>query len=323
MRTRVLWLAVSASLLMTASPALAEQARDAARRHYAEGQALYNAGNYSAALSEFRAAYAAQPHPVVLKSQAECLERMGNIREAMELFQRYLSERPDAPDRAAIESRIASYRSRPGRLRIVTNPPGATVTLDGARVNGATPMDVNVQSGQHAVAVQLEGYQMVLQEFNMPPAGSHTVQANLVPVGGAVATTPTPGPGGQVVVQQRRWHMTTPVWVMVGVTGAALVTGTVTGALAMADQGEFDDLRDDQDTERSELEDLRDSGETKALVADISFGVAAAAAITGIVLFFVQNRRGAQTAEGEDSTPIAINPLITEEGGGVQIGGRF
>lgn len=248
------------------------------------------------------------------------------------MFEQYLREAPTARDADEIRQRVAEHRARPGRLRIQSNPPGAAVTLDGQRVEGVTPLDLQVNSGQHAVAIQMEGYQMVLEEFNMPFAGNHTINAQLQGPGGRPQPTPTPTPVTPPGTEEpdREWRVTTPVWAMVGVTGAALVTGIVTGSLALADQGDFDDQLDDEGVtseNRQELRDLGDSGETKALIADISFGVAAAAAVTGIVLFFVQNRDSGSSGTAERprrrSSPITIAPAISENGGGITAIGRF
>jgi hypothetical protein len=171
---------------------------------------------------------------------------------------------------------------------------------------------------------------MGLEEFNMAPGGNYTVNTALVPVGG-VATTPayppvgdqppTPEPAG------RTWRVTTPVWAMIGVTAAALVTGIVTGSLALSDQGEFDDQLEAEGVtseNRQALVDIGDNGTTKALVADISFGVAGAAALTGLIVFFAQNRaRSSGQANHRRSRSFAITPSFDEGGGGLQAVGHF
>lgn len=343
MRARALCVVV---VLVAAAPAAwAEVAsRDAARDAYARGQQLFQSGDFEGALRAFEEAYDAAPHPVVLKSQAECQERLGHYRQAVELLERYLADRPDAPDRADIETRIASHRARPGTLRIISSPPGAQVTLDGRRLTEATPITTEVPSGAHAAAIELEGYQMVLQEFDVSFGEERTVEVTLAPIGappetppvgvggeegggeagggeegggeagggeeGGGATPPEAGPGVR---------MSTPVWVMTGLAGAGLLTGIISGSLALADQGEFDDGVERGEA-RDRLEELADAGQTKALVADIAFGVAAAAAITGIVLFFVENARAQPEYE---SSGLTISPSIAGDGGGVSATLRF
>lgn len=319
MRRHMLWLAVI-SVMAAAGPAFGEQA---ARRHYDEGQALFRAGAYEAALAEFRAANNIAPHPITIKSQAECLERLGRYEEAISMFEEYLRAAPNASDAAQVRARINSHRSRGGRLRVYSTPPGAAVTLDGQRLGGVTPIELNVTPGRHAVALEMQGYQMGLEEFDVGQGGAHTVNVALVPVGGA-QQTPGYGPTTQPVESEREWRVTTPVWVMIGLGSAALITGIVTGSLALVDQGDFDDRINQNgvsNDNRGQLEDLGDSGSVKALVADISFGVAGAAAITGLILFFVQNRNRSQ-AERRGSS-LSLVPSLSGTGGGLQLGGNF
>jgi tetratricopeptide (TPR) repeat protein len=316
--------------MLSAAPVLAQSGnRDAARRHYQEGQRLFQAGQYEQALAQFQSAYRNEPHPVSLKSQAECLVRLNNIPEAIRLFQQYVDWNPAPSDAEDVRRRIAELQNRPGRLYIVSNPPGAAITLDRSRLPDRTPANVEVAAGAHTIAVEMEGYQAVLQNVTVTGGASQTVQLALVPVGApppvyaTPSPTPTPVIPGTPPVQEQGARITTPVWVMIGVTGAALLTGIVCGGLALSDQGEFDDGIDNG-MSRLELEDLADAGETKALVADISFGLAAAAAITGIVLFFVDyaHRRRSSSQPGY-SLNLGLTPTASDSGGGFSLFGRF
>jgi len=87
--------------------------------------------------------------------------------------------------------------------------------------------------------------------------------------------------------------------VLSGVGGAALLTGVIVGALALSAQSEFDDGVS-SGLARDELQDIGDSAESRALIADISFGLAAAAVITAVVLFVVHyvRRRNASQRQG-------------------------
>lgn len=325
MRRHLLWLAVI-SVMTSATPAFGEAGQAAARRHYDEGQALFRAGAYEAALAEFRAANDIAPHPITIKSQGECLERLGRYEEAVRLFEEYLREAPSAPDAADIRARIQAHRSRGGRLRIYSNPAGAAVTLDGQRLSGFTPMEVNVSPGRHAVALELRDYQMGLEEFNVSQGGGYTVNIALVPLGGSQVAT-DPYSTTEPTTSDGDWRVSASVWAMIGVTGAALITGIVTGALALSDQGSFDDQIEQDGVTRAnrlELEDIGDGGRIKALVADISYGVAGAAAATVLILFFVQNRnRGEQTSQGRHGSSLSLMPTMSGNGGGLSLGGSF
>ena len=64
--------------------------------------------------AEFRAANDLAPHPITLKAQAECLERLGRMREALPFFEQYLAQMPNAPDAADIRARMMTFASRAG-----------------------------------------------------------------------------------------------------------------------------------------------------------------------------------------------------------------
>ncbi len=66
------------------------------------------------------------------------------------------------------------------------------------------------------------------------------------------------------------------VWVAAGVTGASLVAGVVLGFLALDAQTDFDKRPNAATAAR---------GERLAVYADVLFGVAAAAGLTGIVIY--------------------------------------
>ena len=336
MKTRALALAV---LLSAIGPAArAEQgSREVAREQYARGQELFRSGDYQGALGAFQRAYDAAPHPVVLKSLAECHERLGTYREAVRLLEQYLAERPEADDRLEVEERSAGHRSRPGTVRIVSDPPGAQVTLDGHRLDVTTPVTSELAPGDHAVAVELEGYQMVLEEFSVEFGGDRTLELRLLPIGAApepptrvlpdgdpLGSGPTDvgeGPGGTgdaPLPPPSTVRVSTPVWIMTGLAGAGLLTGIISGSLALADQGDFDDGVE-AGQPRDELQAIADSGQTKALVADIAFGVAAAAAITGIILFFVEN----SSREPSYGSGVSVTPSVAGDGGGVSATVRF
>jgi hypothetical protein len=70
--------------------------------------------------------------------------------------------------------------------------------------------------------------------------------------------------------------VTPAVWTLSGIAAGALVTGTVFGFLALEEESEFN---------LHPSAARADRGERQALVADVCFGVAAASAITALVLW--------------------------------------
>ena len=65
--------------------------------------------------------------PDLLYNISVCYERLGRWDDAIGSLQQYLTERPEAPDRAVIESRIANYEQRRDqeKARLAATPPVA------------------------------------------------------------------------------------------------------------------------------------------------------------------------------------------------------
>ncbi|HEX6838067.1 MAG TPA: tetratricopeptide repeat protein [Polyangia bacterium] len=85
---------------------------DAAKAHFLAGSAYYEQANYTDAVKEFIEAHRLSKRPDLLYNISVCYERLGRWDDAIASLQQYLTERPEAPDRAVIESRIKNYEQR-------------------------------------------------------------------------------------------------------------------------------------------------------------------------------------------------------------------
>lgn len=132
------WLGVCA--LASGSAFAQESPRDRARRHFQTGESLYRAGNYRGAIAEFRAADSIVPSPILTFNIALCHERLDEPEEALRLFRSYLERRPDAPNRAAVEARIAALEKRIAEKNAPARTPDLYEELDpdlGGTIGGA------------------------------------------------------------------------------------------------------------------------------------------------------------------------------------------
>ena len=98
-------------------------------------------------------------------------------------------------------------------------------------------------------------------------------------------------------------------WIAAGTAGALTLSALVIGLNA---QSKFDDL---ETTCKPACADSEvDSVKTRALVADVFWGVAAAAAVTSVILYFVESpSKSAEAADEEDddlSAKLRFAPLI-------------
>jgi hypothetical protein len=119
------------------------------------------------------------------------------------------------------------------------------------------------------------------------------------------ATTETPAPAASTSRDP-----SVAVWATTAIAGVALVTGTVFGFLALSKQSDFDAMP---------TTGIANDGEAFALVADISFAVAAVAGVTAIVLYATDQPATTSTS----TASIQVVPLASPTGGGVAIGGHF
>jgi hypothetical protein len=112
--------ALIGALLAWATPAAAEE--DAAV-HYKKGRSLYNVSEYRAALDEFKQAYVLHEDPAFLYNIAQCHRQLGNHREAITFYKRFLNESPRAPNRREIERLIGELEEKAAAAPKAPVPP--------------------------------------------------------------------------------------------------------------------------------------------------------------------------------------------------------
>jgi tetratricopeptide (TPR) repeat protein len=112
---RLIVTVLSAVIWLWALPCAAQitqQDQDAAKAHYLAGSAYYDQANYGDAAKEFSEAFRLSHRADLLYNIAVCYERLSQWDDAIGALRRYLTDKPDAADRAVIESRISNYEHR-------------------------------------------------------------------------------------------------------------------------------------------------------------------------------------------------------------------
>jgi tetratricopeptide (TPR) repeat protein len=108
--------ALVAVALASAAPAFAQAPtradEEAAKSHFLAGSAYYEQANYSDAVREFNEAHRLSKRPDLLYNISVCYERLGRWDDAIAALRQYLVERPEAPDRVVIETRIKNFTER-------------------------------------------------------------------------------------------------------------------------------------------------------------------------------------------------------------------
>ncbi len=250
---------------------------------YELGVRLFEAKRYDAAEKAWLRAYSLGRDPKLLVAVADTRQRRGDEPGAVAMLDQYLVKRPDAPDRASIEARIATLLQSPAVLVVRSKEPGHAILLDGVPIGDKTPAELEVEPGSHTVVVVGEGRQV----------GEMTVQ---VAYGERKALDFSPETPSDVIVEQseeaalaaaraieeedrtiRRAVIATG-----SVAAAALVTGTILGFLAVEKERSY---RNEPNAQTA------DQGERLALFADLSFGIAALSAVTSFTLFMTHKNK--------------------------------
>lgn len=329
------------ALLIGASQVSAQEAAPGRSTElFKEGRALVKAGDYAAACPRFAESERLEHAAGTLMNLADCEEHTGKLTKAHMHWRELLRTLPEDGDarREHARQRLEGLERQMPRLVVRLSrdaPPGARVELDGiAMTADQIGVPQLADPGEHRIVVDAEGHSR--QSFLVTLELSRTAQvvvrpgdvlpAPAAPAASAAATVPpwSPVPG---VTQtpaharpepQRRSDgippseppSATTSHVLFGIGGAAAALGLVFGALALSDRSEFDS---------TPTEAIANRGEAREKAADISFGVAAALGIAGLL------------ALPSDDTPqrprelhrARVKPVVTTTGIAASLDLRF
>lgn len=176
-----------------------------ARAELHKGLALFNAGDAERALGFFVRSRAIFPAKGNTLDAAICLERLGRLDEALELYEEVLasfSAAFDDEERASVPLAMAALRARVGSLRVSSNVAGAVVVDGRARGRLPLPDALRLMPGRHTVRVLEEGYAAFEQEVDVVAGGAGSLDARLEPLqaSGGLRVEDDTLPGADVLV---------------------------------------------------------------------------------------------------------------------------
>lgn len=281
-----------------------------ARELFQRAQKLYKQARYAEAIEKFEAAYAVRPHPVIFFNIGKCYEQLNETPKALRAYRDYLRMAPDATDRDTVTDAIANLERRlkdrgVQQLLVFADPAQARIEVDGKDL-GTSPASIELPAGNHQLTVRADGYETVTRSFVMSITRATEMTVNLRtaakdgPPPSPVVDVPRDEPKATALVpaatepsteltkkvepapakKSRLW-----TWVASGVAVAS--AGAATG-LGVAANSDASDLRSNRQPSRADADALVKGAENKALGANVMWGVAAGAAITAVVLFFVE-----------------------------------
>jgi tetratricopeptide (TPR) repeat protein len=236
-------------------------------------EALFEAGNYDAALSEYARAYellAGHPEQtLVLNNIAVCHERMFRYDLALQFYERYLAESDaDAADRREVTAAVRTLRGLLATLEITSNVP-AEIWVDDRRF-GHAPDQVLLPAGRHVIELRATLHENVRREISI--SARETQQLAFV--------LPR--------LSDYRGLERGYFFASAGITAAVLITAGVFGtqALAAHDKGRAHAALAMQFS-TPELESDRERVRRWATATDLALGGAVLFGATSLLLFFL------------------------------------
>src|SRR5580704_12327089 len=236
-------IAFSLTPLLAAVPASAQEeegTREAAK-HFQIGVTLYGDADYRAALVEFQRAYTLAPNVAVFYNVGEAQYQLQDYASALATFERYIAMTPASDGRRSeVQQTLAVLRSRVGHLSVVTDPPGADVSIDDQPI-GKTPIEqpVVVSIGHRKVTASLFGHPTATKTVDITAEDTQTLTLQLPVTVSDGAQPPRAGTPqtstGRSASPTEASRDTAASWRTVGwVSSGALAAGAVSfGILAM------------------------------------------------------------------------------------------
>lgn len=303
-------------LIAQAAAAPSPDARARAQTLLKDGARLYENGALLPALEKFQAAYAEYPSAKLLFNIGQASRDLGRPVDAMNAFERFLDQDADAPAEMVDEAKrsVAELEGKLGKLQIQCATAEAEISVDGKRV-GSAPLAgvIWAEPGHHQVIAQREGFVPAVEDVDVNANWVHTVVVNLQAIESRppVPVRPT---AGTLLEQRREADLTAPrpeahrtgyTWAWVA-SGSAVVFGGAAVVLGASMRSKFDSLDKSCGSASPGFPGCSESDIESLLVrrnlANVSWGLAAAAAVTAGILFVVEGREVAVAPLTGDAT---------------------
>ncbi len=300
----------------TTSVASEAEQREAAQKYFEAGLSFQKLEDFEAAIAQYQESLRLYPTKSAMFNLGNSQRAAHHYAEALSTLERLQATYPELaePMRGATERQLLELRALTGPLSIevlVDGVPaqGVQVMLDGAEI-GTTPIDPwRVDLGKHEVVATKQGFQPARQQVVVKSPQGLSVQLALVvepppkpePASPPVAPIETPAPAEpDPIVDTGPGSQATVGWVAVGVGGALLLGGAVTGAMALSVDSDLADACVDGSCPPAKRSDV-DKLDTLAVTTDVLLGVGAAVAITGGVLLLL---------DADSADPVARRPAV-------------
>jgi len=275
-----------------------------AKKLYRQGKSFYKRGKYIDAVKAFKGALRHRSHKVILFNIALCYAMLNRKLEAATYGRRYLKQA--TAEERVLPKVLQSAMSAVGVVLVRAPDPAAEIYLDG-KLAGKGRVDTVVMPGRRKVEVKLDGV-VVAKRILRVNAGRDVVwDISNLPRPRRLTPRPEPPNGPKDGAKRRGVHW---AWfTTLAVVAAGLATGA--GVMSLKAKQAHDDFLADR-TDGS----LREDGLRFETTANVLWGVAAAGAVTAVVLAIFTRWRGAKK---ERAAAVRISPALSPDGAGLTL----
>jgi tetratricopeptide (TPR) repeat protein len=279
---------------------------------------------YQRALAAYQKAYELVQNPQVYFAIAGAEQRLGHWLDAAEHYKKVLTDVPDLKPalKDAATAQLDAVKANLGQITLTVSPDGTHVTVDGKDV-GTSPLadPLLLVPGEYTLGFAHDGFSPTEQKLKVEAGSESERTFTLKPLPVVVEKpreAPPPPPPPPTLPKL-------PLYVGAGATGAFAVSAIITGIVAVKKHSTFANTQKDEATREA----ARTSGKHYALACDLSIGGALLAG--GFTAYwYVKHYKPAQRELEQqppsgDAEPAAwwVAPVLSTDGGGVAVGGRF
>ncbi len=305
--------------LCAAHPALAQprnnqpQADMNARadEQFRKGRDEQDRGNCQKALEHFRESHALKPGRGTLLNMGLCEKKLGQLAKAMQHFDELLPQLTAGDERRQIvRDNLAELKPKVPYLRVVLkadSPAGTVVTYDNAELEPTMiGTDMPVDPGKHVVVVEAPGLPNRKYDIVMEEGKRQTLQIEP----GILPAQPPP----LVPEDSSRNTKRTVGFVVGGVGVAGLITGAITGGLALSDHSAAEEACPSRKGCGSDAIDIANRGQTLSIVNTVALAVGVVGVAVAIPLIVMN---------GKAKSTSAMGVWVSPDGARIGLSGRF
>jgi len=316
-----------------------DETSEEAKKHFSKGVYLFQEGNVADALVEFNASYKLHPHWKILYNIGSCYMELGDFPRAATKLSYFVEEGGDeisSDVMVEVADTLRDLKTKLGIIRLTGDFEGPTLlSNDKPDKRGGDGKDVFVSPGLHrikllrcdSVILEIEIALNAGQEKEIfvveseTPGGGNVVEVKDVKTGAGEGGEGGEGTGDGEPVEKPRGGMKKAAYASLAVALACLITGGVTGGLALKEKNdakdaekEYYDIADPTPAQYEQLKSERDSHFDKAMsysiVSTVFFAVGGAAAVMTAVFFPLAYRSKGKGKEkrGDEGAEVSLLP---------------